>query len=95
MSALRSWALAILSATFPATVMAAGNARDEEAQRPRYKPEPHDFVIVCTLFNGRAPGASDSTPTVHSGIAVSLLTTDCLGRLLSGEPLCVPAHSQS
>ncbi len=34
--------------------MAAGNARDEEAQRPRYKPEPHDFVVVCTLFNGRA-----------------------------------------
>jgi hypothetical protein len=31
-------------------------------QRTTYKPKPADFVVVCTLFEGRAPGATASTP---------------------------------
>jgi len=27
-----------------------------------YQPKSGDFVVVCTLFSGRAPGATDSTP---------------------------------
>ena len=32
------------------------------AQRATYKPKSGDFVVVCTLFTGRAPGASAATP---------------------------------
>lgn len=32
-------------------------------RRTPYRPKPGDFVVVCTLFEGRPPGATDSTPT--------------------------------
>src|SRR5215510_12343925 len=32
------------------------------AQSPTYKPKSGDFIVVCTLFKERAPGATDSTP---------------------------------
>jgi hypothetical protein len=45
----------VLIAAFPALVMATQAADVKNGQRTRYKPEPRDFVVVCTLFKGRAP----------------------------------------
>jgi hypothetical protein len=63
MRASRSSVVTALIAAFPALAMATQAADVKNGQRPRYKPEPRDFVVVCTLFKGRAPGATDSTPT--------------------------------
>jgi hypothetical protein len=49
-------------ATF--AVLAAGTqvTAQDRGQRTAYKPTASDFVVVCTLFKGRAPGATASTP---------------------------------
>ena len=58
----RSWVPIILVAAFAAAGMGEETLDQREGQRTRYKPAPRDFIVVCTLFKGRAPGASDSTP---------------------------------
>lgn len=40
----------------------ASSQSPKRSQRHVYKPQRGDFVVVCTLFKGRAPGATDSTP---------------------------------
>jgi hypothetical protein len=46
------------------TVLAAGaqGTAPDKGQRTPYKPTPSDFVVVCTLFKGPAPGATALTP---------------------------------
>jgi hypothetical protein len=63
MRATASSAVTVLIAAFPALVMATQAADVKNGQRTRYKPEPRDFVVVCTLFKGRAPGSTEATPT--------------------------------
>jgi hypothetical protein len=46
-----------------AVVVASHAAGEQNGQRTAYEPKPGDFVVVCTLFNGRPPGATASTPT--------------------------------
>src|SRR5262245_4474026 len=43
-------------------VAATGVTAKQNGRRSVYKPTATDFVVVCTLFNGRAPGATPSTP---------------------------------
>jgi hypothetical protein len=52
-----SWATPMFVAAF--TVLAVASP---VAQRATYKPKSGDFVVVCTLFKGRAPGATAATP---------------------------------
>ena len=56
-----SWATPIFVAAFAAMAIASPVAPKTD-QRATYKPKSGDFVAVCTLFKGRAPGASASTP---------------------------------
>jgi len=46
-----------------AVVMASHAAGEQNGPRSAYEAKPGDFVLVCTLFKGPAPGATDSTPT--------------------------------
>ena len=55
------WVLMLLVATC-APLVTSMQSVYAGAQRHKYKPTSGDFVVVCTLFNGRAPGATDSTP---------------------------------
>jgi hypothetical protein len=57
------WTLAILVAAFVQVISATQTGVESTSQRTAYKPKSGDFVIVCTLFKGRAPGATTSTPT--------------------------------
>lgn len=56
-----SWPTPMFVAAFAALVV-AGPVAAKTGQRGTYKPKSGDFVVVCTLFKGRAPGASASTP---------------------------------
>jgi hypothetical protein len=58
----RSWVRIMLVAAHVATGMGAESVGQRDGQRTAYKSAPGDFVVVCTLFKGRPPGASDSTP---------------------------------
>jgi len=57
------WTLPILIAGFVAVVSATQTAVESTSQRTAYRPKSGDFVIVGTLFKGRAPGATASTST--------------------------------
>ena len=43
-------------------VTASDVVAQDNGKRAAYKRKPSDFVIVCTLYKGRAPGATASTP---------------------------------
>jgi hypothetical protein len=47
--------------TLAVLVAATGLTAQQNGRRSGYKPTASDFVVVCTLFNGRAPGATAST----------------------------------
>src|SRR5262245_14081100 len=59
----RLWTVTILVATSAAVVSASQIAARSTSQRTGYKPKSGDFIVVCTLFKGLAPGATASTPT--------------------------------
>ena len=56
-----SRAVPIFIAAFAALVVLSPVAAHTR-QRTTYKPKSADFKVVCTLFKGRAPGATASTP---------------------------------
>jgi len=55
-------ALAITTVSILAVLVTASDVVAQDNGKPAaYKAERSDFVIVCTLFKGRAPGATAST----------------------------------
>lgn len=52
----------LLVAACVAAVMASQTAGEQNGRRAAYKLKPGDIVIVCTVFKGRAPGTTVSTP---------------------------------